>query len=584
MCKRKYKLFYDIEVLRHFNLIVVKDINKQIKGLYIDDNGKKTFESDTFKSLRELVEKSVLIGYNNYFYDDIILTDILANNTLKQIKKRNDEIISGKKINNLHKSIVSLDVFQQILSRPSLKKLEANMGMNIEETQIPFDLDRALTPEEIDQMVFYCMHDVDATINVYKVREANYFDNKRYILGLTDNPVRQYRWNTTTIAANLLTDSNAILWSDYRLGKLDKDGNFEILKGMPKDVLTLFDSQKKEKKPKGKAIIKEDGTKYDFGFGGLHGVCMPAKTIRSNVHNLDVASMYPHIMLILGALGQSAETYKHIMETRLKAKKEGNKETSNALKLIINSTYGLLKNQYSKLYNPQASTSVCIYGQCALYNLCKSLKAAGYELININTDGVAFTGDGDQWETVKSEWEKQWQLTLEHDFFKTWIQKDVNNYFAVMDNGKIKTEGGDVSRALNADIFKKCSLRIIDIAILNYYLNGQSANETISENLNNPELFQFILACGPTFGGTVDENGKQHNKVNRAFAVKKGSPLYKLRKDGAKIKFQDVPENIQIENGEVKDVNLKEINIDLEFYIELTERKIAAWPRKEVAM
>ena len=48
-----------------------------------------------------------------------------------------------------------------------LKTLEGFLGSDIRETEVPFDLNRKLTQEELDQTVFYCRHDVEETIKVF---------------------------------------------------------------------------------------------------------------------------------------------------------------------------------------------------------------------------------------------------------------------------------------------------------------------------------------------------------------------------------------------------------------------------------
>ena len=133
--------------------------------------------------------------------------------------------------------------------------------------------------------------------------------------------------------------------------------------------------------------INEFGNEIQFGFGGLHGA---HRTIRKqkNVKLLDVASMYPNIILILNVLGEASQKYKSILDRRI-AIKHVDKILSDALKLILNSVYGNLNNQYSILDNPNGALSVCAYGQIALYELCKRI-APFTTILNINTDGVCF--------------------------------------------------------------------------------------------------------------------------------------------------------------------------------------------------
>ena len=50
-------------------------------------------------------------------------------------------------------------------------------------------------------------------------------------------------------------------------------------------------------------------------------------------------------------------------------------DEQGALKLVINSIYGLLKNEYSQLYNPMVSTLVCAIGQCYIFELTSRLSS-----------------------------------------------------------------------------------------------------------------------------------------------------------------------------------------------------------------
>ncbi|MDT9121652.1 hypothetical protein RSW84_29815, partial [Escherichia coli] len=78
------------------------------------------------------------------------------------------------------------------------------------------------------------------------------------------------------------------------------------------------------------------------------------------------------IILNLQALGPATNKYHEILNKRIEVKHK-DKKLSDALKLVLNSVYGNLKNQYSLLNNPNAALSVCVYGQIALYELCKRL-------------------------------------------------------------------------------------------------------------------------------------------------------------------------------------------------------------------
>lgn len=69
----------------------------------------------------------------------------------------------------------------------------------------------------------------------------------------------------------------------------------------------------------------------------------------------------------------SAEVFENVLDTRMKAKASGDKATANALKLVVNTTYGALLNKYNDLFDPLMGRSVCITGQLFLLELAQHL-------------------------------------------------------------------------------------------------------------------------------------------------------------------------------------------------------------------
>ncbi|WP_254259889.1 hypothetical protein [Listeria fleischmannii] len=312
------------------------------------------------------------------------------------------------------------------------------MGRMILESSVDFAINRKLTNEELTEVINYCGYDVDTTIDIYKMRAKDYFEIKDQLVEMLPEKLQRkaHKWNTTTISANVLLEKPLPRWSDIRLGEYDPTGNYEMLKRVPCEVADMWTGKGKKKKTK----IQKFGCSIEFGFGGLHGVNDSRKKFE-NVKLLDVASMYPHIILELNVLGQATDTYRRILEERIKVK-HTNKVLSDALKLVLNSVYGNLNAEYSLLYNPRALDSVCIYGQIALFELCKRLSET-CSIVNVNTDGVAFTTNSDAYLDVWKEWEKDFNLTLEEENFEIWIQNNVNNYVAVQ-NGQIKNKKAEM--------------------------------------------------------------------------------------------------------------------------------------------
>ena len=553
-------MFFDIEVFKYNAMVVFKDENKKLLRVF----------HNNFKGLLDFIKGKVLVGFNNYHYDDFILHAMIDQKSNKQIKELNDRIISGEQIKLKYRKFESLDCFQQIdVSNPSLKKIEGNMGRMILESSVPFSIDRELTEEEFYQVLDYCCYDVDMVVELFKMRMKSYFKPKFSLVDMYKDE-KAIRWNTTTISGNLLLKKKLQKWSNIRVEE-------EFLELVPPDVkeMWLERAQDFNKKKTNKTItINEFGNEIQFGFGGLHGAHTKIKK-QKNVKLLDVASMYPNIILILNVLGEASEKYKSILDRRL-AIKHVDKILSEALKLILNSVYGNLNNEYSLLYNPNGALSVCVYGQIALFELCKRI-APYSTILNINTDGVAFIPENDGYIEVYKQWEKDFKLQLEEKNFDYIYQKDVNNYIAI--NGDyMECKGADVNRYLEDSLFRNNNARIVDIALVEKLINNKPIRKTIKENLDKPHLFQYVLQAGGTYQGTFDEKGNQYNKVNRIFASKKeGFCIYKKRHDGGLVRFADSPINQFLWNQDCNEIEDFSNIIDLNHYYQLVIKKLERW-------
>ena len=448
-------LFYDIEVFSHNAMVVFKDIDKKLIKVF----------HNNFTKLAEFIEGKTLVGFNNYFYDDKILTHMMDLKSVKQIKEINDQLIAGQTVAVRKPRFKSLDVFQQIdPSYPSLKKIEGNMGRMILESSVPFSINRPLEPDEFNQVLDYCIYDTDTTIDIFKNRMNSYFKPKFSMIEMLGRE-DAIKWNTTTISANLLLKKPLPKWSNIRI---DED----MMQLVPYDVRELWYEKGNAyigATTKGSVTIQEFDNDIQFAFGGLHGAHKTIKRAK-NVKLLDVTSMYPSIILLLNVLGSASITYKNILDRRIEIK-HVNEILSDALKLILNSVYGNLNNKYSTLFNPKACLSVCIYGQIALYDLCKKI-APFVTILNINTDGVAFIPHDEAYIFAYKEWEHEFKLQLEEKDFDQLIQKDVNNYIAVKGD-KIICKGGDVNRYEKDSFYRNNNARILDIALVNHLLYGQ---------------------------------------------------------------------------------------------------------------
>lgn len=583
-------LFYDIETLAYDSLVVMKDINDSIVGVWWN-SPPGDFPEDSpngFEGVRGFIEGHTLVGYNNHHYDDIMLSAMMAGYSQQSLKKVNDAIISGNEdairgdIRRAKKELVTLDTIQQIDGQniPSLKQIEGNMGRSIIESPIDFTIDRPLTESEKTTVLMYCAYDVSTTIAVYKLREKNYFQVKDALIAMLPersklkNPLSL---NTTTLSADILLERPLPKWSSLRLP--DKVRATPEIPDKVWEMWTAAEMTNDRESKEQKVTVKNYDCEITFASGGLHGVALKGKEF-SGVKLLDVGSMYPSIIVNLEAIGPGTELYNRMRMERLLLKKT-DKIRADAFKIVLNSVYGNLKNQYSILNNPLASLSVCAYGQIALYDLSRRLYEAGYTLVNLNTDGVAFvdyTAAGGRWKDIALEWEAYYNLSLDLDEFDRWIQKDVNNYVAVGKDGHIKTKGGDCKLFASDNLFGNNNARILQIALVEQLLHDVPVWKTIKTHRDEPNLFQYILKAGRTYLGVVDGEGRKHQNVNRVFATAgEGIKLFKQRADGGLVNFPDAPETMFLWNGELSEIPEFRKVVDLGHYIEKTEKNLERW-------
>lgn len=303
------------------------------------------------------------------------------------------------------------------------------------------------------------------------------------------------------------------------------------------------------------------------------------------IKNFDVASYYPHLMTICGYTSRnipSPEVFENVLEQRMKAKAAGDKVTANALKLVVNTTYGAMLNQYNDLFDPLMGRSVCITGQLFLLEMAQNLyqNVADLRIVQLNTDGVMIEFYEDQYDEVLAivnEWQSRTGFELEEDSVSMIAQKDVNNYVEVQPNGSVKTKGGYLVRGIApAGAFNiNNNACIVATALKEYFVNGTPVEETINA-CDDIFQFQLIAKAGAKYREAyhlVDGEQVPVQKVNRVYATKdeRYGKLFKVKAENdATAKIEMLPEHCIIDN----DNNLTIADVDKTFYIEMAKKRI----------
>ena len=397
-------LFYDFEVFKYDWLVVVLDMKEKKQHVII--NNKEELES-----LYQANKNDIWVGFNSNYYDQYILKGILCGFDPKRI---NDFIIikgnPGWKFSSLLRN-VPLNNYDVMLNLDKgLKWFEGSMGNNIKESGVPFDIDRKLTQDEIDETVKYCIHDVEQTVEVFLQRKEEFNGRLELVkLACKGRPL------DLSLISKTKPQLTAIILDAHRQG--DRNDEFDI--DFPdtnqvkkyKDVLDWYSNPDnrcyfrhvpgKKKPEKNQYSVMVAGCPHTFAWGGVHGA-LEKYSGEGYFLMMDVASLYPSLMIRYNLHSRNIvdpQKFVDIYHERLELKKK--KDPLQAvLKIVLNSTYGVLKDKNNDLYDPLMSNKVCVYGQILLLDLIEHIEPYA-QLIQSNTDGILIKmpdgQDEDEW-------------------------------------------------------------------------------------------------------------------------------------------------------------------------------------------
>ena len=278
----------------------------------------------------------------------------------------------------------------------------------------------------------------------------------------------------------------------------------------------------------------------------------------------------------------SPNVYAATIERRVAAKRSGDKATANALKLVLNTTYGAMLNRYNPLFDPLMGRSVCISGQLFLLELANHLVAdcETLKVIQLNTDGIMVSFDEDEYSKVLAitgEWQERTGFELEEDTVKTICQKDVNNYVEVPFEGEPKIKGGVLVRGIApAGAFNiNNNACVVAKAVKDYLAYGVPVEETIM-GCDRLLDFQLVAKAGSKYGDALHEVDGQMEvvqKVNRVYATEdhRCGTLYKVHLGtGNAVKIAGLPAKCVVDNDNHLTIDV----VDRDWYIRLARRYV----------
>lgn len=553
-------LFYDFEVFYEDWMVLIIDSEKRKEHIFIND------EQGLIKFYNEH-KNDIWVGYNSRHYDQYILKSIICGFSPQEI---NHWIIVKRKLGwEFFQDFWKIQLYNfDIMTNRfrSLKQLEGFMGHDIQETSISFDTMRKLTDEEIEEVIKYCRHDVQETMYIF-MENIHEFESQIELLKMFNLPLRHISKTKVQLSAMIL---------EARQPKLPCHDEFDLSfpPTLQIDKYTEVLKFYKENKSYDKFLeIEVAGVPHIFAWGGIHGA-------RQNYYGegnyllIDVASYYPALMIEYEYVSRNVKDpskFKEIRDTRLKYKEQGDKREA-PLKIVINGTYGAMKDKYNGLYDPLMANNVCIGGMTLLLDLIEKLEPH-CEIIQSNTDGVLIKlyheDDYELIDDICYEWESRTRMELEFEEYIKVIQKDVNNYILIDAEGNYESKGAYVKKLNPLDN----DLPIVNEAVVNYFVHGTDPEETIF-NCDSLIGFQKIVKISNKYEYARYGARVMNESVFRVFASvdKNDGELMKVR-DGSTSKIAYTPDRCFIDNSDIQNKKVPS-KLDYWWYLELANKRI----------
>lgn len=556
------KLAYDIECFSNFFCVN-----------FFDGKTHTTFRHGEFQKLLAFMKsKPILIGYNSFGYDDIMLKSILKKPTitLAELHALNKAIIGSRRLpNELFKIqyapypwAYSIDMYQITNKKGGLKEWECRQNHQLV-VDSPVDFNAPLPEDKIGDTIRYCRNDTHATWLLAetfgeqielrgKLIEMYDLGSRPYVLGdagiaqmiLIDKySKRTGGWSTTAKkAAAQSPDNTARLWNCADL--VSKRANYSTTEFQ--DFFDTFLTSRLEGDSTGgkwkyrddafKAAIQLGAKTWKVGVGGIHTEDDPGRfhaTDAVAIIDLDVTSFYPSLIIeekiYPKHIGPAfVDDYRTIRDMRLAAKEKGDKAVSEALKIVLNSTFGKFNDVYSSLRSVPCALRVTLNGQLMILMLAEALEQMGARILSGNTDGITLMWHRDRMDDlhqVKQKWERQTGHKLEEVEYTHYIRRDINNYCALKLDGKVKTKGAFEQKPIGG----KTDERIVKQAAQDYLLKGIPLATTVN---GSTDIRDFVYYTRTKAGVGLQHDGIKHGRTLRWYVGHSDQTVYRIGEDG----------------------------------------------------
>ena len=446
--------FYDIEVFPNLFLV-----NWKLAG---ENNKVVRMINPSPMDIEKLVKSYRLIGFNCRRYDNHILyarmigydNEKLYNISQKIINEKDKGVGKTAMFANAY-NLSYTDIYDFMSVKQSLKKWEIELGIHHKELGLPWD--KPVAEERWEEVAEYCDNDVIATEALWNSEDCQ-----------ADFLAREIAAALSGLTVNHTTNSHSAKFIFE--GNKKPQGEFVYT-----DLSTIFPGYtfgfRKIEKPDGSFVTKKVSSYRHVEEVGEGGYVSSIPGMYSNVWVFDVASMHPSSAIALNLFGdrytkrfadlvkvrklikhgklEEAGTYfDGVLKPYLKDPKQA-KRLSQALKIIINSVYGLTSASFDNPFRDQRNADNIVAKRGALFmiELEYQLKDRfGVSAIHIKTDSIKIDNPSEDVKQFIFDFGKQYgyEFEIEHIYKKFCLVNDAVYIAKFNEPEKDKKTGNDI--------------------------------------------------------------------------------------------------------------------------------------------
>ena len=445
-------VFYDIEVYPNLLLVCWKE-DGEGKAVHSMTNPSKV-------EIEKLFDMK-LVGFNCRRYDNHILYARYMGYNNEQIYRLSQRIIGGSQncmFGNAY-DISYTDVYDFAAKKQSLKKWEIELGIHHQEMGIPWD--QPVPEERWKEVIGYCSNDVIATEAVFHHLAGDFQARKilAEIAGMNVNATTN-QLTTRIIFQDDPEPQRLFVYPDlkkefpgyrYEKGKSYYDHEIRFpLWPPPDEYADPPEVHKKWNECWDKWIAKIDKAYHGHIIGsfpeegrvlveeviGEGGRVYANPGIYYHTKTFDVASMHPSSIIAENGFGPYTERFKQLLDIRIAIKhkdydtakrmldgklaryltdKDQAKALSQALKIAINSVYGLTAAGFDNKFRDPRNIDNWVAKRGALFMETLRLKVQemGGKVAHIKTDSIKVEQPTKEIEELILSYGKKWGYTFE---------------------------------------------------------------------------------------------------------------------------------------------------------------------------